>query len=116
MSNKIEHWINPDGAPELSPQTLQQVKSQVRLIDVRRPDEFNAELGHIEGAKLSTLENQLESELDQMDKGETYVFICRSGGRSTRATLMAKEKGFQNVFNLQGGMIRWNALGLPVER
>lgn len=107
---------NVHGAPEITPQQLQEVRDRVELIDVRRPDEFTGELGHIEGARLVTLETEFEGQLPQWDKSKTYVFVCRSGQRSSRATNEALELGFKEVFNLKGGMLLWNTLQLPVSR
>ena len=86
------------------------------VIDVRGPDEFVGDLGHIKGAKLCTLGVELHEFLDSSPKGENYLFVCRSGGRSTQACLLAKAKGFTQVTNLAGGMIHWNALALKMER
>lgn len=107
---------NDEGAPEVSPQEVQLNQSAVKIIDVRRPDEFTGELGHIEGAELCTLETSLEQQLPQLDKNQIYVFVCRSGARSSRATLMAKSLGIENSFNMFGGMIRWNALGFQIKK
>ena len=103
---------NEYGAPEISPQELMEKRGEVEMIDVRRPDEYTGELAHIDGTRLVTLETDFESELPKMDSSKTYVFICRSGGRSSSATLMAREKGITS-FNMEGGMLRWNALDLP---
>jgi len=107
---------NEDGAPELSPEQVKEHQSELSLVDVRRSEEYTGELGHIENASLSTLETDLEAKLDTLDKSKAYVFVCRSGKRSTAATLMAQQKGFSEVYNLKGGMLRWNALGLPVTK
>lgn len=107
---------NEEGAPEISAQELSKKLSEVEAIDVRRPDEFTGELGHIEGASLVTLETDLEAKLPNLDKSKTFVFICRSGKRSSRATLMAKDLGFENAFNMEGGMLKWGALGFPVKK
>lgn len=108
--------MNEAGAPEVSPQQVNEKLSDVIAIDVRRPEEYCGELGHIEGVPLVTLETDFENHLETLDKSKTYVFVCRSGGRSTNATLLAKSMGFENVFNMQGGMLRWNALDLPVSK
>ncbi|MGE4130194.1 MAG: rhodanese-like domain-containing protein [Bdellovibrionales bacterium] len=50
-----------------------------------------------------------------MPKDKTVVFVCRSGARSGRATAFAFEQGFKYVYNMKGGMIRWNELNLEVE-
>ncbi len=59
---------------------LSEVQGQVKLIDVRRTEEFNGELGHIEGAELIPLGPELIEFLDSADKNQEVVFICRSGG------------------------------------
>ena len=102
-----------DGLPTL---TVSQAKqyTQAQWIDVRRPDEFVGPLGHIEGARLVTLETDLEAALPHLPKDQTYIFVCRSGGRSGRATELALQSGFQSVFNMAGGMIAWNEAGYPV--
>ena len=104
-----------DGIWEVSPKEVWQQKKHVRLIDVRRPDEFTGELGHVEGAELVTLETEFVAALEKWNKNESIVFICRSGGRSAKATLYAQSKGFQDVYNMQGGMILWNEMGLAKE-
>ncbi len=78
------------------------------LVDVRGADEFDGELGHIEGAKLVTLGEELEDYLRSEDKNKKILFICRSGGRSGVATKMAAANGFKDVFNMAGGMLYWN--------
>ena len=83
-------------------------------IDVRRPDEFTGELGHIDGAQLFTLETDLDGALQTLPKDKTYIFVCRSGGRSGRATELAMASGFKSVFNMEGGMLAWNAADYPV--
>ncbi len=57
------------------------------LIDVRRPDEYTGELGHIEGSKLVTLGPDLEKFLKETSKDTKILFICRSGARSAQSTL-----------------------------
>ena len=107
---------NPQGAVDVLAEEVRRRVSEVELVDVRTPEEFSAELGHIAGAGLHCLGPDLSEFLAHADKEKTYVFVCRSGGRSTGAALEAQSKGFTNVFNLAGGMIYWNALGFPVER
>lgn len=113
---QLKGRLNADGLPELSVDELKQCLDQVKIIDVRRPDEFKGELGHIKGAELITLETDLETKLSNLPKDPTYVFVCRSGGRSNVATAMAQSKGLTKIFNMAGGMIAWNNQGYPVER
>lgn len=102
-----------DDVPEITPEDLLPVKTEVTLIDVRRPDEFTGPLSHIPGAQLITLGPDLDRYLESADKDAEIVFICRSGARSGRATLQARALGFEKSVNLQGGMILWNEKNLP---
>lgn len=95
-------------------EVLQNIEN-IQLIDVRTPKEFKGELGHINGASLQVLD-QLEESLKTLNKEITTVFVCRSGGRSTKATLLAKEIGFKDCFNMQGGMLAWNERGYEISR
>ncbi|MBC7474470.1 MAG: rhodanese-like domain-containing protein [Candidatus Sericytochromatia bacterium] len=74
------------------------------FIDVRQPDEW--EDGVIPGVKKISL-GEIEDHLDQLDKTKKYVMVCRSGGRSNKASSIMKQNGFDNVSNFQGGMLSW---------
>ena len=86
--------------------------TDVKLIDVRQPEEFTGELEHIENAELIVL-NTLPTSLNKIPRDQTVVFICKSGGRSAQAAAFAKQNGFDNTYNLKGGMMLWNQLQLP---
>ena len=105
------HYAN---VMDIEPMELVDKKDDVVLIDVRQPDEFNSDLGHIPAAKLIVLDT-LPEHLSEIPKDKTVVFVCRSGGRSARATALAKENGFEHVYNLKGGMILWNELHFETE-
>ncbi len=83
------------------------------IIDVRRNEEFNDELGHIRSATLRTIDDVFESKIQGLDRKKTYLFVCRSGGRSARAARVAQAIGFVKVFNMEGGMLAWNEASLP---
>ena len=82
------------------------------IIDVRREHEWNDELGHIQGVKFSTLQTDFKDEIKTLDPNKTYLFVCRSGGRSTKAAQMAITRGITNVYNLKGGMLEWRKQNL----
>ena len=105
------HYV---GVWDVDPRDLSKVTSQVCLIDVREPDEFTGELGHIPGAKLIPL-GVLDAHLNEIPKDKTVVFVCRSGGRSARAAAHALENGYKSIYNLKGGMLLWTELHLPAE-
>lgn len=87
------------------------------LVDVREAEEYSGELGHIAGSRLIPLKTlaQRADKLADWRHGQV-VAICRAGVRSTTAAAILTSLGFEQVANLQGGMLAWNDRGLPVER
>ena len=83
------------------------------LIDVRMPEEFAQ--GHAPGAVLRPLP-ELTKWAATLDKQAPYVIICRSGSRSMKAATQLVQLGFSDITNVQGGMLAWEAQGLPMER
>lgn len=86
-----------------------------RLVDVREAHELDGELGHIRGVEHVPLATVAQAAA-AWDREAEIVVICRSGGRSARAAEQLAALGFRRVFNMAGGMLAWNAAGLPVER
>jgi methyl-accepting chemotaxis protein len=98
---------------DLSPTEVQQQWGDFdEVIDVRRDAEWHDELGHISGVTFSTLQTDFKDYVKQLDKNKRYLFVCRSGGRSTKAAQMALGLGIEQVFNLAGGMLEWRKQGL----
>ncbi|MGZ3781471.1 MAG: rhodanese-like domain-containing protein [Pseudobdellovibrionaceae bacterium] len=115
-TRKILHPQVVDGIPEVTCEDVFSKIGQVRIIDVRRPDEFNNELGHIPGAELVTLGTDLTQLLEKGDRSEEIVFTCRSGGRSGQATVESIKLGYKNTMNMIGGMLYWNDIKQPTEK
>jgi hydroxyacylglutathione hydrolase len=101
------------GIQEIKCEDLQSHKTNFKIVDVRRDEEFTGELGHISGAELKTLGPDLMDYLNSEDKNLQIAFVCRSGGRSGQATQIALDMGFTKVSNMIGGMLEWNRLELP---
>ncbi len=82
------------------------------ILDVRTPEEF-AE-GHLEGAILIDFyEDNFADELAQLDPEVPYLLYCRSGNRSGQTAEMMGELGFNDVADVDGGILAWNEEGLP---
>jgi rhodanese-related sulfurtransferase len=109
-----EDNLHYQGVKDISPQELNKNLNKVCLIDVRQPEEFTGELGHIPGAQLIVLDT-LNENREKIPKEKPVVFVCRSGGRSAKASAWALEQGFQQVYNLKGGMLLWNELHLETK-
>jgi rhodanese-related sulfurtransferase len=114
FTSKTENPSFPD-VLDVDPKEVLEKKAQILLIDVRRPDEFTGELGHIPKAQLLTLD-QLPSKIEELPKDKTIVFVCRSGARSAQAASFAIECGFDSVYNMKGGMLLWNERGFQIEK
>jgi rhodanese-related sulfurtransferase len=100
---------SPEGAHRLVEE------GDVEVIDVRTPEEYAD--GHIEGATLIDFyEPDFAERIDELDRDADYVVYCRSGNRSGQATVMMADRGFTAVTDVDGGIVAWEAAGLPVTR
>lgn len=103
------------GYREVGPDAVAQVAEHVRVVDVREPDEYEGELGHVPGSELVPLDT-VTRRFEREDRDALVVLVCRSGGRSGNAAEQLARLGFRHVVNMSGGMMAWNEHGLPVER
>jgi len=86
-------------------------RGAIQLIDVRQPHEHDA--GRIAGGRLIVLDH-LSAEAETISRSTPIVFYCRSGGRSGMATQAFEAAGF-DAHNMTGGLLAWDAAGLPME-
>ncbi|HLI59397.1 MAG TPA: rhodanese-like domain-containing protein [Solirubrobacteraceae bacterium] len=98
---------------DYSPQEVSRLQGEgaIQLIDVRAPHEHEA--GRIAGTRLIEL-SELTSRAGEIDRRRPVVFYCRSGGRSAMATEAFARAGY-DAHNMTGGMLAWQAEGLPIE-
>lgn len=87
--------------------------STVVVLDVRTPEEFNGETGHLAGALLIPVQ-ELDNRVSELTKyrDRTIIVYCRTGHRSTSATEILQKHGFK-VMNMEGGITRWRAEHFP---
>lgn len=104
----------PTGAPQVAPEWLVAHRDDVRVIDVRELEEWRSESGHIDVAELAPL-GTLADRLSSWERSSPIVLVCRSSGRSDRAAVMMEAAGFRRVASMVGGMLKWNAMRLPVQ-
>jgi rhodanese-related sulfurtransferase len=86
-------------------------RDEIELIDVRTAHEHEA--GRISGGRLVEL-SRLAAEAATIDRERPVVFYCRTGSRSAMATEAFAQAGF-DAHNLTGGLLEWQAAGLPIE-
>lgn len=80
------------------------------LLDVREYEEFAS--GHAPAARHLPM-SSLMNRVDELDKTEPLMCICRSGNRSGQVTAWLIGQGYVAV-NVAGGMAGWDRAGLPV--
>lgn len=85
------------------------------VVDVRESNEFKS--GHIVNSihiPLSYLKDRL-ADLDK-HKSKPVIVACRSGHRSGQACSLLKKNGFENIYNLSGGVMAWESANLPLQK
>ncbi len=77
------------------------------ILDVRTTEEFEA--GYIpEAVNINIYEAQdFLDALNSMDKSKNYYVYCRSGNRSRQACAIMNSMGFDQAYNLEGGIMEW---------
>ena len=95
-SNELAQWLEKETPPI--------------LIDVRTPQEMaQASIANCKPIPLRTLPLRM----DEVPKDEEIVFYCRTGARSAQACMYLAQQGYDNVYNLYGGIVSWAQNGLP---
>src|SRR5213080_3487244 len=82
-----------------------ETREAFELIDVREPFEY--EIARIDGAKLIPL-GEIADRTDELQREQPIVVHCHSGKRSAQAVRLLQQRGFSNVYNLEGGIDAWS--------
>lgn len=87
-----------------------QNNSEIQLLDVRTPEEYNEQ--HIGNAtNVNWNGDNFEQKTTVFDKSKPVYVYCLSGGRSSKAAHKLAELGYTKVYELDGGIMKWNAAG-----
>ncbi|MFV5692347.1 thioredoxin domain-containing protein [Flavobacterium sp. LT1R49] len=82
-----------------------------QILDVRTPEEFASD--HIDNAKnVNWLSNDFVTNAAKFDKSKPIFVYCKSGGRSQKAAEKLSELGFTTIYQLDGGILKWDSAGL----
>lgn len=99
-----------DKSPNMKEVTVQELKKlkdsrvDFQLIDVREPHEYD--ICNLDGELIPM--SDIPSSVDKISKDKQVVLYCRSGKRSGDMLLwLEKNHGFQNIYNLKGGILAW---------
>lgn len=93
--------------------TLKINREDAVVLDVRETHEWDK--GHIANARHIAM-GQIDKRLHEIEKFKSrpVIVVCASGNRSSFACGTLKRAGFEQVFNLSGGIGAWSDAGLPV--
>jgi sulfur-carrier protein adenylyltransferase/sulfurtransferase len=94
--------------PKMSAHALKRkmdAREPFQLIDVR--EVFEYEIARIDGAKLIPL-GQIAERADELPRERPIVVHCHSGQRSAQAVRLLQQRGFDKVYNLEGGIDAWS--------
>ena len=101
--------VNPGEA------TLLINREDARVLDVRESSEFAG--GHIPDA-INIPGGKLLDRLHEIEKfkDKPLIICCAAGMRSNKACRELKQKGFEKLYNLSGGVDAWNAASYPLHK
>lgn len=101
--------IGPTEATQLSN------REDAVFLDIREEGEYRG--GHIPESIHIPIK-QLPERVGELGKhkGRPVIAYCRSGSRSSSAGSLLKKHGFENVYNLGGGITAWQKANLPLSK
>lgn len=79
---------------------------ELLLLDVRTKEEY--EEGHLPGARnMDFLSEDFLLQVEQLPKDQAIYIYCRSGNRSAKAADLMRKAGFRQLYDLEGGYLKW---------
>ena len=112
-------FISCQSQPSITVQTIDaktyaeklKTTDKPQLLDVRTPEEFSAE--HIDNAtNVNWNSDDFVTKASKYDITKPVFVYCKVGGRSAQAANKLAEMGFKEIYNLEGGILKWNATGM----
>lgn len=91
-------------APELAAWIADPARTAPLLLDVREP--WEAQICSIHGSELVPM-RMLPDRVPALDAQRPVVCICHHGGRSAHVAMFLARQGFDDVYNLTGGVDAW---------
>ncbi|MES9833430.1 MAG: rhodanese-like domain-containing protein [Candidatus Thiodiazotropha sp. LLP2] len=109
MAQGEKNALDPSAATDLIN------RKEAVIVDVRPVSDFNK--GHIINA-INIPSNGFASQIGVLSKHKDKPIIvsCRSGAQSSSACQQLKKAGYEEVFNLKGGILAWQSANLPITR
>ena len=77
----------------------------IQVLDVREPEEYK--IAHLDGTRLVPL-STLAQRFAELNPTQPYYIHCKAGGRSLTALQFLRERGFQHLKSVKGGITAWS--------
>lgn len=109
ITNKVKHILQKHLFRQNNQITYVEAKEIIRanpmaiLLDVRSKQEYDEY--HLDGA-ICIPNYEIAKELPKIieNKKQTIIVYCQSGGRSKKAISLLKKMGYQNLYEIEGGI------------
>lgn len=88
---------------------LKQRDQSVMIVDVRRAEDYQE--GHIEGA-VNFPKDNIQAHINELPRDKKIILYCYRGNSSQKVMELLENKGFKNVYSLEGGYTQYNSMGL----
>lgn len=100
-------------SPEQAAQLFEQPETTV--LDIRTPREVAQ--ARLPGAvAIDIMGPEFAQRIDALDRDGHYLLYCRTGNRTSSARGLMNQLGFNDVADIDGGIIAWANAGLPLEQ
>ncbi|HMK60548.1 MAG TPA: rhodanese-like domain-containing protein [Dissulfurispiraceae bacterium] len=120
LSGGMHEWRSAGKDIEIIPQwSVKNLNDEIKrqedlfVLDVRQPREWAA--GHIESA-VHVSGAEVSDRINEIPRDRPVAVICGSGYRSSAITSILKNKGYEQVHNVLGGMSAWKKSGFSTIR
>lgn len=90
------------------------IQQNTLLVDVRETSEVAAQAYNVANV-VNIPMSEFQGRMSEIPKDKPVILACLSGARSAQALSMLQAQGFAQAMNLEGGMMAWQAQGLPVK-
>ncbi|MEQ5841461.1 rhodanese-like domain-containing protein [Paraburkholderia acidicola] len=92
-------------APALAEWLADKSRAAPVLLDVREPWEVTT--AQIAGS-VSIPMREIPARSEELEDDAQIVCVCHHGARSAQVAMFLESRGYQHVFNLQGGIDAWS--------
>lgn len=108
--------FNLSGVKHISPEEAWKVIkiNEAILVDIREDHECAIETIDYDATVYQPMSFIIDH-VHELSKLKPLIVVCKEGIRSVKVVNLLKRQGFENIFNLDGGIIAWKKKNLPID-